>query len=289
MRTATLRLSDKFNSIRIAFFLLLLTMASVTYQDTCAQQPQETADWGGEFTVKLVPVPEGNYDESAVEQSLGYSLTDLESLLGEINDVIKLSQNVPIYFMHLPNGNAIASYTRGGTEEIFISYAFIVKIVERFSQNDDFDYDEYYPEFKRKIFPNVIHVLLHEIGHALIDVNDMPTFEVQEEVLADQLAFFIMSQLFDCEENDSEEEDCQVELVADHYLYRLDDSPRGSASTGQGEHPNATERARDYLCWMHGRWMFDELSSVAEFDDCKSEYDELMSDWDERLAPWWRD
>ena len=92
-------------------------------------------------------------------------------------------------------------------------------------------------------------------------------------MVADQLAFFIMSEFY--------EDDEGLRRVAEHFRAR----PSNDRLRVESEHlPNA-KRARDYLCWLEGK--IDSLAGGQ--GACAAAYQDLLAEWDDRLAPSWKE
>ena len=154
-----------------------------------------------------------------------------------------------------------------GSANIIIGYSLLLKLKEIFGEDDDAWYS------------NVEQTLLHEMGHALIAVNNIPLYPgdgENEEVVADQLAFFIMSDFYDSE-ND-------LEPVVEHYRLRNEE-----VSSASGHIPDR-RRADNYLCWIVGKnpALADRLGDRLQSRDCNSEYSNLRDAWHDRLAPSWK-
>jgi len=260
---------------------MLLLAAATAYQYSFAQEAYEI----GRFTIEFNSG--ANEEEQAIQDIL---IRDerLFELLAEIDDAIYLADGVQIIFAPWPD---IARYAGWDVDiepnaahkdgVILISYGLIVDVINRFRKNGNFDDDNGFAEFDQKILPNIVETLLHEVGHALIYVNEMPTFDVGEEIIADQLAFFIMSELY-------EEE--VLEPIIQNYTYIAAEQGAGMVSEDNSLHPGAGERAENLMCWIVGKWSFnDELESSEGLEECEYLYAKLMDEWHGRLAEWWRE
>lgn len=272
MQTATL-VSNGFatqswiNARRIRIVVLLLTMACVPQQEASAQEILDQ----GDFELDIL---DGANDKQSSVARILIENGELEAMLDDLNTEINLQQDVSITFASwskidsmvthdLANLEPNAFYDRGASENIFISYELIVKVVNLFGGDAN------------AWHPNVIQTVLHEIGHALIDVNEIPPPpEGDSEIVADQLAFFIMSEFY--------EDTAALDLVAEHYESRAGSSNELAAAS---EHLSDDQRAKAYLCWINGR--IQELAD--EPGECRSQYEVLVDDWDDRLAPSWKD
>jgi hypothetical protein len=116
--------------------------------------------------------------------------------------------------------------------------------------------------------------VLHEIGHALIDINGInPPTQESAETVADQLAFFVMTEFYEDIES--------LLMVADHYRIRASLSDELHT---RSEHLPDHARADAYLCWIDGKIQSDR----GQAGECASTYEALLDAWDERLAYSWK-
>jgi hypothetical protein len=202
----------------------------------------------------------------------------LDVLVQDINEDVKLLRDVTITFG--PGGPGDASYENG---VVSISYAFVYETIDLFRRNQDFNDEDYWNEVEWKVLPVVDETVLHEIGHALIDVNQIPKWGENEEVVADQLAFFIVSDFYDSAED--------LIAVAAHYQYRHNEAD--DAAGYSSEHPPDIERHNNYLCWIYGsnpeRYAMFGQRLGARAQTCRDEYYSVLDDWDERLEPYWHE
>jgi hypothetical protein len=199
----------------------------------------------------------------------GPGRSGLEGVVDRLNAEINLDRPVEIVFAtwseiddwstaSVADRREGAFFDRGGTEDIYISYEMLVRMLGLF----DDDVDAWYP--------NVINIVLHEIGHALIEINDIdaPRGGDEAERAADELAFFVFSELYEAE--------AELELVAEQFWRAAD-----NALDEENDHFPDQVRAQRYECWIDGR-LRDGSS------ECELLYDELVDSWDERLAPSWK-
>ena len=152
-----------------------------------------------------------------------------------------------------------ALFDRNGTDDIYLSYEFMAKMLELL----DGDENAWYT--------NVINVVLHEVGHALIHINDIaaPQGGADPERDADEVAFFIFSTFYGTEN--------KLDQVAEIFWRNADE-----AYYEDNDHIPDRDRAERFECWIDG-------SFEGGSWDCESQFHELMDAWDEYLAPSWKD
>ncbi|UCF21041.1 MAG: hypothetical protein JSU87_06545 [Gemmatimonadota bacterium] len=230
----------------------LLILASLVAGDASAQEVQDL----GDFVLQLTEA-RGPY-EAEVREALDSG--DLEAIVETINNEINLREEVLITFISAPAEQPPASYDLNHNQ-ILITYRLAVELSDLFGG----DYDKW--------FPSLAQIVLHEMGHALIDVNQIdPPPAGWSEYVADQLAFFIISEFYEAEE--------QLRWAAEHFFSRPD-----SRLNEETDHfPNA-ERAELLLCWINGK--IEALE--GETGPCAEAYWELVSDWEWRLGPSWKE
>ncbi|MFK7843891.1 MAG: DUF4344 domain-containing metallopeptidase [Rhodothermales bacterium] len=249
--------------------ILVITLSCIELQEISAQQRIQDR---GDFILDIRDAE--NEDDRYIQRELVSRKVALERLLNNLNDDFNLSFNVNVIFGTWPDNSMPANAVYDSElKSIYIGYGLITSLVELFDDEDLLD-DEI-----DHVFENVKQTVLHEIGHALMNVNNIPIYgDENAEVLADQFYFFVMSEL-----NGNSEELYSVVL---HYVSRDRES---KATDVVSEHIPDYERGLDYLCWMVGSdtnlLSQAEQQEVLGYRDCKSEYDNLVDAWDDRLEP----
>lgn len=202
---------------------------------------------------------------------------DLHQLVADLNELIELDGPVSIEFAtwsdidrramaDLAQRPPGALFDRGGTKDIYVSFEFLAEVFRLLDKDTD------------AWSSSVINVVLHEVGHALIEINaiDAPSTGDAAEVAADEIAFYVLSELYAAEED--------LRNVAEHFWRLADkelDADELAALHEQSDHFPDLERANRFECWIEGRF---ETGS----DDCVDEYEALVADWEEKLADSWR-
>jgi hypothetical protein len=259
-------------------FLTFLAITAVP----CVLAPasaQEFADYG-DFLLEFREAPmEGNAEMTARDYEIRELLMDdqaLYDLMQDVNEDVKLPKDILVIF---GPGTPEASYDTA-KDVVYLSYSFVDMTINLFRRNGSFNDDDYWGEVNSKILPVVDETILHEIGHALIDVHQIPLEEWDnEEELADQLAFYIIHDFYDSSDD--------LMAVALHYRYRANES---EPSEYDSEHPADIERHDNYLCWIYGsdRKKFSgfegQLGELTE--ECEDRYHTVMQLWDDK--PFWQ-
>lgn len=120
---------------------------------------------------------------------------------------------------------------------------------------------------------------LHELGHALIDLLELPALGREEDV-ADQLAAYFMFA--------DEDGELALQSVLDGYSEEDELSDEALADP----HALNAQRAFNMLCWAYGAdaeryaWAGEELPE-ARREGCADEYAILADSFEQLLAPYW--
>jgi hypothetical protein len=138
---------------------------------------------------------------------------------------------------------------------------------------------------ERAILGAASFLLYHELGHALIDVLDLPALG-REEDSADQLATYILA--------DGTEEGERAAMDGAVALGRFDADFSDMAFAD--EHSLGVQRFYNVACWVYGRdperhARFLDAGTLPEerAERCPGEYDALVRSWDRLLAPYVRE
>ena len=121
----------------------------------------------------------------------------------------------------------------------------------------------------------VRETVLHEAGHAFIDVLELP-YTGREEDVADQLAAWVLV--------GSGDEEAVEALLSASYEYEVL-AASYEADAGDEHAPDA-QRAVNYLCWVHGsdpaEWdglVDGEPLTEQRAERCEEEWDDLDRGW----------
>jgi len=116
-------------------------------------------------------------------------------------------------------------------------------------------------------------ILLHQLGHAMIDQMDLPASAAPEEA-ADQLSAVMVA---------SAAQD--LEMVADGIL-ALSESPLDWENPGSGRTALSGPRLQTLLCLLYGAnpqgyaWAVDEgYLTPARAERCPAEYEAVLAEW----------
>lgn len=248
----------------------LITISLSFFVMTLPAEAQHTITDNGDFVLELKEATRES--DQWIAEEVKERKENFQSILDGLNEALSLNHTVRVAFISWPDEQPNAAYLPS-EKAITIGYGMIPKIMELMGDEDDWgDTDP--------ILVNVEHTMLHEIAHALIHVNDINLPQhVNEERASDQLAFYVMSMLYEDRLED-------LFAVAEAYVWREE-----KERTIQSEHLPNEERGIDYLCWIVGREPdFEEMFTEEEADilmgrNCTAEYTQLEETWNARLSP----
>jgi len=158
--------------------------------------------------------------------------------------------------------------------EIVLCYELLLDAIKRFEPLGD--------EGSKMAVGVWLWVLYHELGHALVDLYDLPVTGLEEDAV-DQFSTVVMI----------EEGVTDYALDAAIYWGVID---RGTATPEQraNEHSLNAQRMYNILCLVYGADPSSAngtaIANIPEMQDrlprCPGEWDQAQRSWDSLLAPW---
>jgi len=166
--------------------------------------------------------------------------------------------------------------------EITICYEFIYELIKNM------------PQEKRPsgiapidtVFGPLFEVSLHEFGHALFDMLELPVFG-REEDAADQLAAYILLQFGESE--------ARRLIAGTAYAYHFDGTKADSCRSMEdyaSEHGTPAQRFYNVLCMAYGAdtKLFADIVSggylpATRAEYCEEEYEQVQDAFDELVLP----
>jgi hypothetical protein len=195
----------------------------------------------------------------------------LDTVAVGINDTLQLRENIVLAAAECGEANA---WYRPEARRVTICYEFLDELTQRFGRHEDSDL---------LIAGTTAFVLLHELGHALIHVLDLPVTGREEDAV-DQLAALLMLR-------EGAVGDSLAFAVAAWFAGHTDAMSLDELAFAD-EHGLGFQRVYNVLCWVHGRDSTRYPEIVAEgwltrsrADRCPAEYRRLAAAWSRLLAP----
>lgn len=200
--------------------------------------------------------------------------SDLSSLVQRVSESFKLKETVFVCFREDPNG------PRYEDNQIIMPYEFLAQTR---AELKDEDYKLSTSQLDRIVLSQAKFVLLHEIGHALIDQLALPVVGKEEDAV-DGLATLLAVGVLESPE---------IALCAAVALDVSEDPERDYMQQDfWNEHSLNAQRYYNILCWTHGGapdWSTEierlapEGWLEAKGDDCSAEYEKLARNWKKLL------
>ena len=218
-------------------------------------------------------------DERAVEQVLrDPNGADVEGLASGLNEALSLPHDITIKIDH---GDP-SPYFDPERKEIHLQYDFVLY--------GDQVYTDLYPDDSPEESLNrdaslVDFVLMHEIGHSLIDAYDIPVLGKEEDAV-DALATVMMTQFVDGGDD--------IAVAGADFFGALagQKGTNFSDSDFWDEHSLDKQRAYAIICWVAGS-SDEDLKAVADarligedrLQSCPDEYQQKVRSWFRVLEP----
>lgn len=237
----------------------------------CAAEINADADIGGLVVVAA-------QTETERGRALAESLTAADVLgdfVAEINRRLRLPQAVSLGFVECGQANA---WYLNQSQEV----AICIELV-------DYYYELLGPYHARgtaldeAVAAAFSFIVLHEIGHALVDVLDLP-ITGREEDAVDQLAVWLLLQ-------EAGGDEAVVDIAFSFLAHRPWQDGGRSANPGD-EHALDEQRFFNLLCWVYGsnpqahrRLVRDSALPPRRRAQCEREYRRMARSWERLLAP----
>ena len=254
-------------------FLIDNDIIQVAEQDAPADRGIDDV---GDFYVTYKPNPNSNseYVYSAAEYLQETRL--LEDNAEWLNENYKLEYDVEIRGAECGTENAF--YDRS-EKAMTMCYEFVDSI-------RDIGYELYYEQDAEEFTYNVLDaVLLHETGHALVDIYDLPITGMEEDAV-DQFSALIQSRTYNDYEPDYETSRNMMLDAADFWDYRRMQNEQNNYA---GVHSLDIQRFHNIACYAYGADSEYNIDLVGEYlpEDraigCPDEYQKMSSSWDRLL------
>jgi hypothetical protein len=201
----------------------------------------------------------------------------LEKIADSFNQELSLPYDVSITFRDCGQPNAF--YT-SQTKTITMCYEFMELFYDIFTKKGNAD-----PEATQMMLGATDFFFLHELGHCLIDVYDLPATG-REEDSVDQLSTYILVR----DKNESQ----YVSVAAGIVVFKaLSENEEASAGVFADEHSMSSQRFYNLACWLYGRdpQQFSFLVEQGTLPEaraarCPDEYEKLSRAWARLVDPW---
>ena len=225
-----------------------------------------TAGFGKGFVVLPTEVQSREYLELARDIDQSGLLRDIAA---ELNSVLKLDRSLGLRFAECGEANA---YYDAEAREVSVCFELIEWYYEHMAEA--YDSEE---ELDDAVAGAFVFVFFHEIGHALVDVLDLP-ITGREEDAVDQLSAWI---LLDGAEGDQAVLDAALSFYAASESADMVDE-----GAFADEHSLDQQRFYNMVCWVYGsdpegyeHLLEDDYLPAARAERCESEYAQIDRSW----------
>jgi hypothetical protein len=198
----------------------------------------------------------------------------LQEMASGLNKVFILPQDIYLSVDVCGEANA---YYDPDTKEIIMC----TELSKFFEQSFAKEYEDK-DEAAQAVHDSTIFIFYHELGHALIDIYDLPVTGKEEDAV-DQLATLIVA-------DGSEEGAASVFNGAVAFTHF--DGDELSESAFWGEHSMGIQRFYNTVCLLYGQdpkahkdMVTDEVLPQARAQRCPSEYQRIEKAWGTLLSP----
>jgi hypothetical protein len=248
--------------------------------DNAADRSKGPADGGGQMIVTYEDAtsPEAQHGKKIMSEA-----QFLEEMADETSAMLDLPHDIPLFGRQCGEANA---YWSPSDKAMTICYEDADASFQVFSKANDPDPVASTLGAERATF-------YHELGHATIDVYDLP-FTGREEDVADQLAAVL---LLEPDETGKADPD-NVQAAVD-WARIWEDS---AAQNGSPEdfpfwdaHEYDLARMYNFECWIYGsnpvdnKFIIDSGTLPEDrSQDCPEEWERMSRAWDEMLDPYWK-
>jgi Putative metallopeptidase len=212
-----------------------------------------------------------NFDASMKKQQI------LEGITDRLNKALALPEDVAVTFVDCGVANAFYSPQN---KSITVCYEFMDLFYSIFKKMGKGEEDA-----TQLMYGATTFFFLHELGHCLIDVYELPSTG-REEDSADQLSMYVLM-----EEMGKEGRNAAIAgaLVFD----ALAKNETAEAQTFADEHSLSSQRFFNLVCWMYGKddnqfgfVVKENLLPEARAQRCNDEYTKLSKAWAKLVEPY---
>lgn len=255
--------------------ILLLCAALPLAASGCAPAEGASADAGGSFVVAYEPVASPDYRRWQADlREAGV----LEHVAEALNRTFLLPLDVRLAFAECGEPNA---FYDPDVRRIRICYELMDDLYGAFGETTESE-----DELNEAAWGAIYFTLYHELGHALVDLWDLP-ITGREEDAVDQLAAFLLT--------DGTPEGETAAIAGANALLLEHDRAGGRVDEAAlwNEHSLDPQRFYNIVCWVYGR---DPEANAHLLEDgtlpreraevCAAEYERLNRSWTELLSPY---
>lgn len=238
-------------------------------------QPTEQVSDVGDFKVTYYLVTNPDY--------LEYEKIFKEAQMFEhkalfLNDLLILPYDITITLAECGVENAFYDHN---TKQIIMCYELMNHFAEVF-----YDYSETDTELGTAMLNSMDFVFYHELGHAIIDIYDLPTTGNSEDN-ADEVSTLILLS--------AGESGIDAILDGANWFYITSENTDIEESTFSDIHSPDRRRYYNLLCWVYGSNPQNKETLITEWElsedrasGCEEQYNQIFYAWNTLLSPYFK-
>jgi hypothetical protein len=216
----------------------------------------------------------GGYEQVFREHEL------FEGALAQLNELVVMPATVTV---RLGECGEVNAFYVPPERTIAMCYELLSYFEEIFAAQLEPQSDEEWAEVGAKSIAAFFFVFYHELGHALVDVLDLPVTGREEDAV-DQLATVMLLESW-------EGEDSELAILSSAEWFDIDASAAAELDMAD-EHSLDEQRYYNLVCWIYGSdtEYFATVASDWELPEaraerCEEEYVRMSGSWDQLLGP----
>ncbi|WP_448571921.1 DUF4344 domain-containing metallopeptidase [Trichothermofontia sp.] len=262
----------------------LLTIATAWTHASCAiaaplnlaQGEAETIVDAGDIQINYLPVADATFE--AVYTILKDTQTIAE-IADAVNSYLALPTDIPVNFMECGEANA---FYDPENQEISMCYELIQAYVDIFTDEETSDED-----YVNEVINATVFTFFHELGHALVDILELPITGKEEDVV-DEFAAIMLLQSGDAG---------VAATLAGVVQFSVDAEQETELEnlTFWGEHSLSSQRFYNIACFVYGSdpdtfsdFVADDFLPAERAQLCEDEYAQKVRSWDILLGPYYQ-
>ena len=202
-----------------------------------------------------------------------------EDVVDDLDKTLVLPRNLEVRLQECDEVNAFYDPEDGA---VHLCYEMLGHFLELFTPENSTDEED--DEAAGKAIAAMVFVFYHELGHALIDIYDLP-ITGREEDAVDQLATVMLLETWDGE-------DSELAMTASAEWFDSSAAEREEDPDMADEHALDEQRYYNLLCWTYGsdpEYFADQIADwelpEARAERCEEEYQQMSRSWDTLLGP----
>lgn len=202
-----------------------------------------------------------------------------EDVVDDLDKTLVLPKNLDVKLQECDEVNAFYDPNDG---QVHLCYEMFEHFIQVFTPENSSDEED--EEAAGKAIAAMVFVFYHELGHALIDIYDLPVTGREEDAV-DQLATVMLLETWDGE-------DSELAMTASAEWFDSSAAEREEDPDMADEHALDEQRYYNLLCWTYGSdpdYFQDQLEGwelpEERAERCPEEYQQMSRSWDQLLGP----